>query len=74
MARIFGPQDENVLHGSTPFDFGQEVGGSPDVVKFSQFTEGVLYVTADLIGSNQVENAAGNYELAVVHQEEEDRA
>lgn len=72
MARIFSSQDENVLHGSTPFDFGQEVGGSPDVVKFSQFTEGILYVTADLIGSNQVENAAGNYELAVVHQEEED--
>lgn len=71
MEKTFGPHDENVLHGTIPFHLGQDLGGSPDVVMFSKYTDGRLYVTADLIGSEQVPNSAGNYELAVVHKDEE---
>jgi hypothetical protein len=72
MEKTFGPHDETVLHGSIPFYLGQDVGGTPDVVMFSKYTGGRLYVTADLIGSGQSPNSAGNYELAVVHKGEED--
>ena len=39
---------------------------------FSSYTDGKLFVTADLIGSKQAPNSAGKYELAVVHKGEED--
>ncbi|MCU7858969.1 MAG: suppressor of fused domain protein [Candidatus Thiodiazotropha sp. (ex Lucinoma kastoroae)] len=72
MEKTFGPHDDSVLHGTIPFHIGQDLGGSPDVVMFSKYTDGKLYVTADLIGSEQTPNSAGNYELAVVHKGDED--
>lgn len=72
MEKTFGPHDDSVLHGTIPFHLGQDSGGSPDVVMFSKYTDGKLYVTADLIGSEQAPNSVGNYELAVVHKGEED--
>jgi Suppressor of fused protein (SUFU) len=71
MEKTFGPHDETVLHGTIPFYLGQDIGGTPDIVMFSKYTDGKLYVTADLIGSEQTPNSAGNYELAVVHKDEE---
>jgi hypothetical protein len=68
----FGKCDRIHLHAPVPFCFGLETGGSPDVVTFSAYTDGKLYVTADLIGSEQKPNSHGNYELAVVHQGKED--
>lgn len=72
MEKIFGPHDEAVLHGTIPFHLGHDLGGTPDVVMFSNYTDGKLYVTAELIGSDQAPNSAGNYELAVVHRGDED--
>lgn len=72
MENTFGTHDPSVLHGTIPFHLGQDLGGTPDVLLFSGYTDGRLYVTADLIGSEQVPNSSGNYELAVVHKSEED--
>lgn len=71
MEKTFGPHDETVLHGTIPFHLGQDLGGTPDVVMFSKYTGGKLFVTADLIGSKQIPNSTGTYELAVVHKGEE---
>jgi hypothetical protein len=68
----FGTCDKVHLHAIIPFEIGLDLGGSPDVVTFSEYTSGKLYVTADLIGSEQKPNSYGNYELAVAHQGEED--
>jgi len=67
----FGKCDENVLHATIPFQLGFDLGGSPDVVTFSSYTNGQLYITSDLLGSEQKPNSHGQYELAVVHQGEE---
>lgn len=72
MEQTFGPHDESILHGTIPFHLGQDLGGSPDVLMFSGVTDGILYVTADLIGSDQLPNSKGNYELAAVHTGDED--
>jgi len=69
----FGRSDKTHLHATIPFDLGIDLGGSPDVVSFSGFTNGKLYVTTDLIGcTDQKPNSQGNYELAVAHQGDED--
>ena len=69
----FGKSDNIHLHAPIPFEAGLDLGGSPDVVTFSNYTNGKLYVTADLIGcADQKPNSHGNYELAVAHQGEED--
>jgi hypothetical protein len=70
--RNFGKCDDIVLHATIPFEVGLDLGGSPDVVTFSEYINGKLYVTADLIGSEQTPNSHGNYELAVAHQGKED--
>lgn len=68
----FGPQADSVLHAAIPFFLGYDVGGSPDVVMFRKFLDGMLYMTADLIGSgDQLPNSAGQYELAVAHYNDE---
>jgi len=73
MKRFFGEPDNTVLHGTIPFYLGQDMGGSPDVVKFSKFTDGILYVTSELIGyENQARNSCGQYELAIVHPNNEE--
>ena len=61
-----------MVHATIPFDIGLDLSGSPDVVTFSEYTNGKLYVTADLIGSEQRPNSRGSYELAVAHQGQED--
>lgn len=69
----FGPVDDLVLHATIPFEVGLDLGGGPDLVTFSSFTDGRLYVTAELIGnSDQIPNAEGAYELALVHKGDED--
>ncbi len=73
MKQFFGESDNTVLHGTIPFFLGQEMGGSPDVVQFSNFTDGILYVTSELIGhEEQVPNSQGQYELAIVHPPDEE--
>ena len=69
----FGKSDDVLLHATTPFDIGLDLGGSPDVVTFSNYTSGKLHVTSDLIGCvDQKPNSHGHYELAIAHQGEED--
>ena len=69
---VFGAADESVLHSAVPFFMGHEMGGNPDVVSFSGFTDGKLYVTAELIGADHPPNGAGSYELAIAHPGAED--
>ena len=71
MEQCFGRADSSVLHGPVPFSFGRDLGGSADVLMFSEYTDGTLYVTADIIGADHPPNSAGGYELAVVHEDDE---
>jgi hypothetical protein len=73
LEEAFGESDDVVLHSPVPFHLGPEVGGAPDLLRFSQFVDGKLYVTAELTGpgSEQPPNPAGQYELAIVHRGEE---
>ncbi len=45
--------------------------GCPDVVSFSKYIEGTLYVTVDLTDSEQLSNEDSNYELAIAHEGDE---
>lgn len=63
----FGPAAERVLHAPVPFEFGLAAGGGPDLLRFPGAMEETLYVSASLIGSAQVPNARGSYELAIAH-------
>ena len=71
MEQFFGACDEEALSAAIPFSVGQDLGGCPDVVIFSKYIEGTLYVTVDLTDSEQPPNADGNYELAIAHEGEE---
>jgi hypothetical protein len=73
LAEAFGEPDDTVLHAPVPFHLGPKVGGAPDLLRFSRFGAGKLYVTAELTGpgSEQPPNPAGQYELAIVHHDEE---
>ncbi|MEW6534566.1 MAG: suppressor of fused domain protein [Candidatus Auribacterota bacterium] len=69
----FGKSDDIHLHALVPFEYGIHLGGSPDIVSFSGFTSGKLYVTTELIGyTDQKPNSEGNYELAIAHKGDED--
>lgn len=72
MKGAFGASAGSVLHAAIPFEIGQDLGGSPNFMMFPEFTDGTLYVTADLIGSEQKPNSVGQYELAIAHREDED--
>src|SRR5687768_1629970 len=49
---VFGPADPLHLHGVIPFAFGFEMGGTADALSFSSFsTDGILYVSCELVGS-----------------------
>jgi len=62
---ILGEADEMVGHGPVPFEMGPDQGGTADIVYFHHHTDGVVAVTAELIGNeNQFSNCMGNYELA----------
>jgi hypothetical protein len=71
MEQFFGACDDNALPAAIPFSVGQDLGGCPDVVSFSKYIEGTLYVTMDLTDSEQLSNEDGNYELAIAHEGEE---
>ncbi len=71
MEQFFGACDDDALHAAIPFSMGQDLGGCPDVVSFSKYIEGTLYVTVDLTDSEQPSNADGNYELAIAHEGDE---
>ena len=61
---ILGDADYSEYHAPILFDAGAEMGGAPDIIKFSGRGEWVAYVTAELIGrDNQIRNTIGNYEL-----------
>ena len=65
---VFGPADDQVFHATVPFEFGTDAGGAADVVRFRRWCDGVLYVTADLIGCDgQIATSLGPYELAIAH-------
>lgn len=68
---ILGKSDDIHLHSTIPFDLGQDVGGSPDIIPFSGYSgSGILYVTCDLSGTeDQQPNDHGTYELAICHEE-----
>lgn len=73
---VLGPADEMHLHGLMPFFVGLDLGGTPDIITFSNLVPpGKLYVTAELVGTKQQPpNKAGQYELAVCQVEPDDWA
>ncbi|MBM4031337.1 MAG: suppressor of fused domain protein [Planctomycetes bacterium] len=70
---VLGKRDECVGHAVIPFAFGPEIGGGADVLHFRHHVDGVVSVTCDLIGCEQlgcrpqIPNAQGNYELMICH-------
>jgi hypothetical protein len=68
MSKLFGEPDDQIGHSVIPF----YLGGGPDIVVFCGFAAGKLYVTCDLVGSDeQPPNSHGQYELAVLHEKGE---
>ena len=61
----FGEMVDVVGHAPIPFQLGPDAGGAADIVYFKNHVAGVLAVTSELIGCDQVANALGNYELAI---------
>jgi hypothetical protein len=73
LERVLGKSSDHVLHGVTPFFFGFEMGGAADIIPFYKHVDGVVYVTAELIGcEKQKQNSMGNYELMICHRNEFD--
>lgn len=73
MEGVLGKSAETVGHGVIPFQFGPEMGGSPDFVYFHDHVDGVVSVTAELIGcEDQFANDQGNYELMICARGDED--
>jgi hypothetical protein len=60
---ILGKTTDTVLHSAIPF----QLGGSADVLQFSDFIDGITYVTAEMTGNNvgQLPTTLGNYELMI---------
>ena len=72
MESVLGKSDGMVSHAVVPFQFGYDAGGRADVVHFREHVPGIVYVTSELIGDDlQLQNALGNYELAICHRKEE---
>jgi len=69
---ILGKHSDTVLHSPVPFDLGFDIGGGADVYIYKNHIDGVVYLTADLIGKKQVKNSIGNYELMICHSEAQD--
>jgi hypothetical protein len=69
---FFGPADASVLRSPVPFFMGQEAGGNPNIVSFSRFTDGTLFVTADLVGADHPFNTAGSFEVAMALEGDEE--
>ncbi len=59
---VFGPSGDTVLHSPVPF----YLDGAADVLVFRQHNDGVVYVTADLIGDDRSKpSELGQYELMI---------
>lgn len=68
MEAVLGEMDGEVLHAAIPFQLGVDLGGTADVVSFSQNLDGIAYVTSELIGmDDQAPGELGNYELMICH-------
>lgn len=68
---VLGPVEDKVYHAMVPFT----IGGTADVVVFRDHVDGVVYVTADLIGDEDSKpNAMGQYELMICVSEEDEWA
>lgn len=62
MEGVLGPADDTILHAPIPF----HLDGAADVLVFRQHNNGVVYVTADLIGDDRSKpNELGQYELMI---------
>ena len=68
---VLGPSDDSVLHSPVPF----ELGGPADVLIFREHVEGVVYVTAGVIGDEDaLPGDGGQYELMICLRDGEDWA
>jgi hypothetical protein len=66
MEAVLGRKDDREYHAPIFFDAGAELGGAPDIIKFSSQGNWIAYATSELIGrDNQVRNSLGNYELMI---------
>lgn len=73
MESILGKSADLVGHGVIPFHFGADMGGVADVVYFHHHVDGVVTVTAELIGNDdQFPNEQGTYELMICSRKEDD--
>ena len=63
---VLGKSQDIVGHGAIPFNLGADLGGVCDIVYFHDHVDGIVSVTAELIGnSDQRPNSMGNYELSI---------
>ncbi|MEW4488624.1 suppressor of fused domain protein [Thalassoglobus sp. JC818] len=68
---VLGAADDKVLHSPVPF----HLDGAADVLVFRKHNEGVVYVTADLIGDDRSKpNSLGQYELMICTPKDSDWA
>jgi hypothetical protein len=68
---VLGKSGDEVFHGVIPFYLGWDAGGAADIIPFRNHLDGMVYVTADLIGSkDQKLNELGEYELMIAHRGE----
>jgi hypothetical protein len=71
LERVLGASDDVVGHATIPFDLGADIGGAADIVYFRHHIDGVVAVTAELIGcEDQVKNRLGNYELMICQRDD----
>ena len=68
---VLGPADDAVFHAPVPF----HLGGAADMLTFREHVQGVVYVTADLIGDDRsMPSELGQYELMICLRQEADWA
>jgi suppressor of fused protein SUFU len=69
MEGVLGKSDDMVGHATIPFD----IGGAADIVCFHHHVNGIVSVTAELIGCDeQIKNRLGNYELMICQRQKDD--
>ncbi|TWT74419.1 Suppressor of fused protein (SUFU) [Posidoniimonas polymericola] len=73
MESVLGKSHDTVGHGTIPFHLGADLGGTADIVYFHNHVDGIVSVTAELIGNaDQAPNSMGNYELAICSRDDDD--
>ena len=68
--QILGKPGDSVLHSPVPFHLGYDMGGRADVYLYKNHVNGIVYITGDLIGEKQKSSDAGNYELMIAQETE----